>query len=222
MTYKGAFIDESHFGAANPTEFWRNLRRAKGKGETTLLPLQQYSPGFRFSGRYIVDIPDTISNNELAGVGTGIWLDYQKRYEGWQYRIYPAIMGVRLGTHSAFETADIPSTYLGYVAAVKGITYEAIVAYLGGGRSSKVPPPGHRQGSLGTWIDSCDIEDCISGQCPEDSPRNDTIFLKAKDVTGKYRLLPYPSSIYIAPVNKYWRFDASWTDLYIKDVYTPQ
>jgi RHS repeat-associated protein len=209
-TYQGAFLDESHFEIDEAWEFWKNLNQAKGRGEMPI-QLAQTSPGikfrFKFTGRYRVDIPSGISNTELAGVGAGIWADYQKKYEGWQFDWYfPA------GTHSAFETADIPSTYLAYVAVVRGFSYEKIVELLGGGHSSSTAPHGHDTWDIESW-NPCDIPKCLLGSCPETSPRNDTIFLKAPDEIGRYRLLPYPTTIYIEPLNRYWRYETNWLSL---------
>ena len=197
--YTGAFIDESHFGAGEPKQFWPRLKQDKGAGKSPV-SLSQYSIGFEYTGKYDVDIPSNISNTELAGVGAGIWVDYEKRYEAWQFQFYnPA------GNHSAFETADIPSTYLGYVGAVKGFSYETIIMMLGGGHSSSTPPPGHSPWDLETW-DQCEILKCISGVCPETSARNDTIYLKSQNSAGQYRYLPYPSNLFIEPLNEYWNF----------------
>ncbi len=206
--YAGAFLDESHFGAGDPKGLWRNLKQGRGKGET-LVELGQYSPGFKFIGEYSIDIPANISNEKLAGIGAGIWVDYQKRYETWQFTWYfPG------GTHSAFETADISSTYLGFVGAVKGYSYETIVMLLGGGHSSPDAPSGHSQTDIATW-DPCNPLRCILWSCSETSPRNDTIFLKAPDSSGKYRFLPYPPELYIEPLNEYWSFKDYWKSIHL-------
>jgi hypothetical protein len=204
----GAFIDKSHFSPKTAGEFWKDLKQAKGKGETTLPPIQQYAPGLIFSGRYIVNIPETTSLEELKGVGVSIWWDFEVRFEKWQYKRYP------LGEISSFETADIPSTYLGYISAVKGYSYETIVTMLGGGHPSDEPPTGHSHLAnwIGNYLHPCDLKECLSGYCPRESARNDSILLKAQTANGYYKMLTYPPELYIAPVNKYWKFKDWWDD----------
>ncbi|MBI5840378.1 MAG: hypothetical protein HZB19_09775 [Chloroflexi bacterium] len=65
---------------------------------------------------------------QLAGVGLGLWLDFQRRFEAWQYETKAV-----WSPSSASRAEDIPSTYLAYVSEVSEKSYEQIVTGFGGG-----------------------------------------------------------------------------------------
>jgi RHS repeat-associated protein len=189
----GAFIDESHYGAGNPEEFWKNLRHARGQGPTPITLFQSLPGGLWFYMTVTVDIPGNMSLEELAIYGAGIWLGFEINFEATQFQL--GLLGGGIGNHSSFETADIPSTYLAYVAEVFDLTYEQIVDLLGGGYASSKPLKGHSPWSLSydNWS-SWPILTCIfSGGCTEDSFRNSSVNLKVLNVeTGDYEYIQYP------------------------------
>jgi len=160
----------------------------------------------QFLAVYTVDIPGDISDEELASVGAGIWLDFQINFENWQLDL-----GGPFAFHSSFETSDIPSTYLGYVAEVKGLSYEQIITELGGGVSAADYPSGHPSGVGGKGLIGC----WVMRACDPAGHRNDTIFLKTKTDSG-YNTLSYPDSLYIAPADDWSNyvidksFDTGW------------
>jgi hypothetical protein len=211
ILYSGAFIDESHYGRGTPghitqTNFWRDLNNQVGKGPQEI-SIPQSSIGYYYTGIYTVNIPQT-EEAELPGIAVGIWLNYQQRFEQWQYEFFAVYVKcgdgykrvISFGAHSAFETADIPSTYLGLAAAIYDINYETIVNELGGGYSSSSAPPGHSQYN---WIREEEFARCITSGCTESGSRNSSIFLKAQDDSGSYYTLPYPDTIYIPPADNW-------------------
>jgi hypothetical protein len=211
----GAFIDESHFGRSGhvtQTMFWDDLNHAIGKGPREI-SVPQSSMGYTYAGLYTVDIPMSAENN-LPGIAVGIWLNYQQIFEKWLYEYFAIYLKYRgcdkrlisFGAHSAFETADIPSTYLGLVAAIYSMNYEAIVNDLGGGHSASSAPPGH----IASFISEEEFNKCISSGCKESGSLNSSIFLKSQDNSGSYITLPYPDSIYIAPASNWEEYVVSY------------
>jgi RHS repeat-associated protein len=202
----GGFIDESHVGTSNPTSaerFWDDFNKAVKKG--TSVKLRQSSPGFTFYVIYDLSIPEGTLLEELKLIGAGIWLDFQKEFEAWQYAQYAGIGG----NHSSFSNADIPSAYLGYVTAVNDVSYESVIEQLGGGVTSSDAPPGFRQRDILTFVDPGMYKCIYGGSCPATSSRNDTRYLKVPDGTGSYTTIPYPETLDIVPSNNYWDFN-SW------------
>ncbi len=206
----GAFIDESHFALDEAIDFWEILQGYPGKG-IQYIPLSQPTGnthiGMIFTSNYEVDIPKISS---ISSIGAGIWWDYQKRFEKWQ-----ATRFLPFGTHSSFETADIPSTYLAYVSAVRGYSYETIVGILGGGYSSPTAPLGHDLLDIASW-NACELLYCIQSSCFVSGQKNDTIFLKTHNNDGTYRFIPYPGSLFIQPSNQYWKWINSADAFYLE------
>lgn len=110
------------------------------ESQVSLGPLHRYL--YSFSRTYWASIPSTLSNREIARVGLGIFMDFQYGLEAFQRFdprcwMVPPVYGGSYGHCSSFSNEDLPSDYLGYVAAAQGhslanalsITVEA----LGGG-----------------------------------------------------------------------------------------
>jgi len=198
----GAFIDESHFGSGgtphkSQTLFWEDLKEAKGKNGHPV-PIEQSTAGYIYTGTYIVtNVPADISVQKLKEIGAGIFLDYQIRFEKWQHDELQL-----LANHSAFETADIPSTYLGYIAAVQNCPYEKLIEILGGGYPSDHGPKEHRK--LSGYLRGRSVEECIEQGCDPNKHRNDALNLKAgswRRIGGTgYTSLAYPNNpLFIQP-----------------------
>ena len=193
----GAFIDESHYGSnkddphSSQSGFWADLQAKRGAGIETI-GLEQDSMTFKYIAYYTVDIPSTISDPYLKKIGAGIFLDFQIRFETWQYSKF-----LFFANHSSFEAADIPSTYLGYVAAVNDFSYETIIEKLGGGCASHRRPAGHPQG----WHRPISIWECLYQGCDPNKLRNDTLNLKAGTPSTGYTSLTYPNDLNIVPAD---------------------
>ena len=181
----GAVIDETHFTRDTAENLWNTLLTARDDYRNTPVILDQASPGFVFTAKYMIyrENLQGLTDSQLAEVGLGIWLDFQVRYETWQAENY----GPAGEISSSFHAEDIPSTYLAYVSVVTGKDYSTIINDFGGG----------------TWS--------TTNKSPDVA--NPTMYFIVAGNDSKLRYAPYPSSLMITPLinNNYWAFKTSST-----------
>jgi hypothetical protein len=183
----GAVIDLSHLNVSGATQFWTDLSAyytAYLEGGPAIVNIRmpsQTTPGNQtFFAKYTVDFTNIGSWAMLRRVGAGIYWDYQVRFERWEAE---QVWGLG-GRISGFRNEDIPSTYLGYVAAVSGedIAYIAFIA--GGGNVVQ------GKAVASDWdVDAQCVQEEI---CGSSTARNNTIYMKVKDASGNWVLLSYP------------------------------
>lgn len=136
-------------------------------------------------------------------------MDYERSYEVWQ-RHDPRCVGwlgspwTGLGHCSSFANEDLPSDYLGFVAAAKGLTFDEIVTTLGGGEQldQQDPPIEYWGGTI-----FCQPVLCGLGLCGTNTPWNDQFTLKVLDPSsGQYTNRPWPASLTLNPMGfgVYW------------------
>lgn len=131
------WFDHSHFNTGRPTQVLADVRAAvsAGGGQVTI------SQGVHdditgYTGVYAVagNVPD----DEVMPVALGVYLDWSFRFEAWQAEPPQGL----LGPTSAFAVEDLPSQYLGFIAAAWDVPVARLFGcYLGPVTGSEDGPP---------------------------------------------------------------------------------
>jgi hypothetical protein len=208
-TGNGANIDTTHFSQEVASEFWKSLLRAWRTGATTITTpsivvgkknvVGNWDLVGSFSATYTVDFSNVQNEDQLAQIGAGMWWDFQQRFEEWEGTIAPGAAG-----HTTFQNEDIPSTFLAYVATVKGMSFRDVMVEMGGALPSSHTGGGARNSTI-----SC----LTGGFCDNHTSRNNTIYFKVQGDDGTWNLMPYPESLNITPIqdSQYFTYSSCTT-----------
>ena len=208
---RGGYIDVVHFRAKKHTVNWlinEELPKNYGKdlGQVTIIGGLGDAVPIPFFRTYYTRLPKA-GISEIAGVAVGMIFDYDYGFEvaqGIDPRCF--LSTHKFGHCSSFSNEDLPSNYLGTVAAVKNISLETIVSILGGGeqklKDHDLPPDEY-------WGKPFDPFLCSIGLCGSDTPFNNQwgcTFKIYDELWGRYRNLSWPSSLIVKPYGYrvYW------------------
>jgi hypothetical protein len=131
------WFDISHLDTGNPDQLLANVRAAAIRGGDTIAIRQAIREGITgYTGYYWVsgDLPQRLVDR----VALAIYMDWSFRFEGWQGRPPRSLVGPM----TSFAVEDLPSQYLGFVAAARDLEPGYIFnCYLGGVEASDEAPP---------------------------------------------------------------------------------
>ncbi|MBE2199188.1 MAG: hypothetical protein IAE79_11290 [Anaerolinea sp.] len=137
--YTGMYgwFDRSHFQTGEPAQVISDVQAAitAGGGVITI------SQGVRdnltgYTARYW--IAGSVAEPDALRVALGVYLDWSRRFESWQGEPPRSIAGPL----TSFAIEDLPSQYVGFFAAARGLSYAQVFGcYLGGMETAVADPP---------------------------------------------------------------------------------
>jgi RHS repeat-associated protein len=209
--YEGAYIDVLHWQAASAIAktLQDDLNRLKGQPNSIVnVSDKGFLKGFYpYTKFYVVNIPNNLQDTTLRDIALGIFMNFENDLE-FAESVVPTCYWVSeknglIPRCSSFSNEDLPSDYLGFVAAWKGgWSIVDIATKLGGGTRAKALPP-----ELAGTVH--DAKQCIFGNCGEDTPYNKcfTSFKLLDIETKKYVHHHLPDDITWYPIKEggYWK-----------------
>lgn len=131
------WLDTTHFNTGRPAQVLADVRAAVAAGGGVVTIRQGIHDDITgYTGSYAIS-----GDLDLAGATTaamGIYLDWSVRFEGWQAGPPQGL----LGPTSPFAVEDLPSQYLGFMAAAYNVPVARLVAcYIGPVTGSDDGPP---------------------------------------------------------------------------------
>lgn len=131
------WFDNQHFHSGYPDQIIEDVRAAGSSGGGHVSIRQPVRDGLTgFTAHYLV--AGNLTEDEVVGVSLGIYMDWSRRFEAWQGRVPRSLVGPL----TAFAIEDLPSHYLGFFAAAKGLEIAEIFhCYLGGVEVTDMAPP---------------------------------------------------------------------------------
>lgn len=112
LTEAYGWFDTSHFNTGRPAQVLADVRAATAAGGA-IITIDQgiHNDITGYTAAY--DVAPGLSDEQAVAVALGIYLDWSRRFEAWQGEPPQGW----LGPTSAFAVEDLPSQYLGFVAA---------------------------------------------------------------------------------------------------------
>ena len=226
--YFGVAIDVTHFysswGIAD--RILKELEKVNAT-EAKTFSVVEPTVNIPIIGRYIYKYSReyravNINQNNLKGVGLGIFMDFQygfETFQRWDPRCFtkPPVFGGSYGPCSSFANEDLPSDYLGYVARAFGHSHanalSMVVGELGGGRAAQKKDSVY----VGTFNQarSCSWR----GNCDEYNPFNRCFLFKIFDPErGAFSHVPWPQTLKINSIGPglYWERISDDVDWFAK------
>ena len=117
------WFDRTHFKAGNPRQVIADVRQAARAGGGTVIIEQILHDGAAgYTASY--NITHGVERHNEMAVALGIYQDWSYRFEAWQGQL-PQRLAAML---SSFAVEDLPSHYLGFFAAARGLQVEEVFA----------------------------------------------------------------------------------------------
>ncbi len=162
---------------------WDRFQREAGMSRQFALPIES-SLGGGSALRITYRVAGGLPQGQWAAVAMGIFLDYAREYESAQF------------IRSGFANQDMPSNYVGMLAAINGISPDAILMTLAG--------------AAGQPVEYQDAEEPQSRAFPQNEPHRNHDVTPRVYAGGEWRNIDYPPAVQalaVAPSNDH----SQWT-----------
>ncbi|MCO6449756.1 MAG: hypothetical protein J5I90_03095 [Caldilineales bacterium] len=131
------WFDASHFRAGDPKQLIRSVELAAGKAGRFIVVDQELHNGLTSYEAYYW-VSGNFEPERATNVALGIYLDWTRRFETWQGKP-PRVL---LAPLTSFAIEDLPSHYVGFVAAARELSpLQVLFCYLGGVDAIDEEPP---------------------------------------------------------------------------------
>ncbi len=198
------YFDTAHFPAGNQAQIIKDVMNASANGGGPVNIRQGTDYGFFFERTYMI----SAGVDDPLGVALGIYEDWSVAFEAWEGQ-FP----FNLFTTSSFSVEDLPSHYLGFVAAARGFDpndmssfFANYASVLGPVESATQKPPQFQS------IKACAIQSgCYSpvGFLINAPIKNRQFTPMIQNSSGDWVNVPWPSELMITPVgsgSNTWQF----------------
>jgi hypothetical protein len=201
--YTDAFgwFDRSHFNTGRPDQVLADVRAAVTQGGIITIRQGIHDDITGYTATYAVS--DSLTPAEATSTALGIYLDWSLRFESWQGDPPQGL----LGPSSTFAVEDLPSQYLGFVAAAFDVPVGRLFAcYLGPVTGSNEGPPDFVPADL-----TLNHDDGWAGFARLDNQTFDPLVPTASGWIAR----PWPPELQLTPLptgSQSWRFltDETW------------
>lgn len=130
------WFDTSHFNTGRPAQVLADVRAAAAGGGLVLIRQGVHDDITGYSAAY--QIADQLDPSLATAAALGIYLDWSIRFEAWQAEPPQGL----LGPTSPFAVEDLPSQYVGFMAAALDTPVDRLIScYLGPVSGSNEGPP---------------------------------------------------------------------------------
>lgn len=131
------WFDSQHFYSGDPAQVLEDVRAAASNGGGLISIRQSVREGITgHTSHYLV--AGRLNEAEVVGVALGIYMDWSYRFEAWQGQLPRSLVGPL----TAFSIEDLPTHYVGFFAAVRGLEInEVFDCYLGEVETTDEAPP---------------------------------------------------------------------------------
>jgi len=181
------WFDTSHLRTGRPGNVIADVRRAVAASGGPVPIKQLVRGGLTYIGHYQVSSKAT--PKDAVGTALGMYMDWSMRFELWESTI--SIFGV----NTAFAIEDLPSHYIGFYAAARGISPAEVFANLGFVEGTDQEPPRFTDWPPGNW-----------------EIKNFQFTPRVQDDEGNWQNIPWPDAMTITPIGSesgLWEFQSA-------------